>query len=407
MSLARNSLRALAAVALGVVAVYLRAGLIPFRRHLYDGHELDYLRVFQGAELGDSTRLYPTLAWLYRQLGAISDDPNLLLWLALAVGVATVGAAGVAVGRRFGERAGWIAAILVAASPAHAFWSTSAYNVALPQLLLVSAIAARGWTGAALYACACLFRVELMLLAPAVAVMAGADSRAHWKRARIALGALGGLALIPLLETAPPLHSPLTVLPVNLLIPHYLGPLGTTYGVIIVLLTVERRSLSWLLAAAWVHLVGSCFDDYGWRHGLLGGLALIGVVASDRKLLWGPLAICALAVSLVGLKDVARWYYAPAADFETTLRGRDLPALTEPLDCHEILDDPLDPRSHWFAQTDWPDGEVCWGEEAIHYTWNSRGLMTRRLRMHRVYTLTPRGVLKTPGGPRLYYTVER
>jgi len=402
--------RALGAAALGVAAVAVRGAWIPFQRHRYDGHELDYLRIFQGEALGESTRLYPTLAWLYRQLGRLSDDPNLLLWLALVFGVLTVGAAGLAAGRQLGERAGWVTAALIAASPAHAFWSTSAYNVALPQLLIVSALAARGWVGAGLYAAACLFRVELALLAPAVALMAGP---------RAAAGALGGLAMLPLLETAPPLHGPLDVLPANLLLPDFLGPLGAPLGLVVVALAVNRGSWRWLAAAGWVHLVGACFDDYGWRHGLTGGVALAGVVAAvswehrrPAALLRRACVPAALVLSLLGCREVARWYYAPQSTFEDMLAER-TDSLGPPPECAEIQDDPLAPESHW---NDWPDGpdgpdgpdkDVCWREEAIHYAWNSRGLMARRLRMRRLYTLTPIGVARAPSGSRIYYAVSR
>ena len=397
-------LRLLAAAALTAAAIAVRGVWIPFHRHRFDGHELDYLRAFQGEALSESTRLYPTLAALYRQLGRLSDDPNLLLWLALVFGVATVGAAGVAAGRRFGEPAGWIAAALIAASPAHAFWSTSAYNVALPQLLLVGALAARGWTGAGLYAAACLFRVELMALAPAVALLAG-PGRGGLKTAA---GALGGLVMLPLLETAPPLRGPLDVLPINLLLPDFLGPLGAPLGLVLVALCVNRASWPWLAAAAWVHLVGACFDDYGWRHGLTGGVALAGVIAAPEnrrglQRLHRAAAAAALGLSLWGCGEVARWYYAPLATFEEhAVAGLD--ALPATPDCAEIQDDPLAPESHWNG---WPEGPVCWREEAIHYQWNSRGLMARRLRMRRAYALTPIGLVPAPSGPRIYYAVER
>jgi hypothetical protein len=405
----------------------VRAGWIPLERHRFDGHERDYLRVFLGEPLRASTRLYPTLAGPYRALGALSDDPRLLLWINLGAGALTALLAGVAAARwasaRGGERAhapraGWIAALLIALSPAHAFWSSSAYNVALPHLLLVAACAARGWGGALLYAGACTLRLELAALAPAVGLLAG------W---RVAPGALGAALIGPLLETAPALYSPLTVLPVNLQLPDYLGPLGAPLGLVVVAACARRANAPLLLAAAWTHLVGAAFDDYGYRHGLFGGLALAIAVAHTatapardggwRAMLGRRPAelarllalAAALGLSIRGCAEVARWYYAPVSTFEATLP--DLPALSPTPGCHEILDDPLDERSHWAARLDWPaepeGGVVCWGEETIHLAWNSRGLMSRRLRMHRAYALTPLGIFQGPGGPRLYYAVTR
>ncbi len=392
-------LRLTAAAALAALGLWVRAGWIPLARHRFDGHERDYLRAFLGEDLPSSTRLYPSLSALYRLLGTLSHDPRALTGLALGLGLLAVALGGIAAGRRLGERAGWITALLLATSPAHAFWSSSAYNVILPQTLLLGACAARGWWAAPLYAAACIFRVELALLAPAVGLVAG------W---RAAVGALGGLLVLPLLATAPALYSPLEVLPVNLLLPDFLGPLGSPLGLLLIAAALSRRSAPLIAAAAWVHLVGSCFDDYGWRHGLFGGFALSAAVAGaapswrhGRSLLIPP----ALGLSLLGCAEVARWYYAPPATFAATLP--ELPALERPLPCREILDDPADPRSHWAARRDWPPPPVCWGEEAVHRAWNSRGLMARRLRMHRAYDLSPLGILGTPEGPRLYYSVRR
>ena len=51
----------------------------------------------------------------------------------------------------------------------------------------------------------------------------------------------------------------------------------------------------------------------------------------------------------------------------------------------------------------WPDQRLCWGEEAIHRAWTSRGLQDRALRMRRLYAPTPVGLLRLPGGPRLIH----
>ena len=83
-----------------------------------------------------------------------------------------------------------------------------------------------------------------------------------------------------------------------------------------------------------------------------------------------------------------------------------------PLPCVEVLDDPIDPRSHWnhrgawWGHGDWPQADgvqasLCWGEEAAHWAWTSRGLHDRALRMRVLYDVEPFGVLRLPGGPRV------
>lgn len=398
----------LASAAAVGLAVAVRAVWIPLERHRFDGHETDYLRAFLGESGPASTRLYPLLAGLYRALGALSDDPRVLLGLNLAAGVLLVGVAAGWVGRRAGPAAAWGVGILLALSPAHAAWSASAYNVILPQLALVAGCALGGWGGAALYALGCACRVELAALAPAVALVADR---------RVALGALGALGAWPALGAAPDPRPLGLVLPANLPLTAYLGPLGQLPGLVLVGLAVHRGALPWLGAAAWTHLVGACFDDQGTRHGLFGGLCLAATVASApglRRWLTLPAAVW-LLWGLVGLRGT---FYADAASFRAALPP-DLPRLDGPPEgCVEVLDDPVDPRSHWNLRGGWgvperwPRGEdglrreLCWGEEAIHRAWTSRGLDDRALRMHTLYSPVLLGVWERPGGPRLIWRLE-
>ena len=383
--------KATAQLGILLLAVFVRTRWIPLARHRFDGHEADYLAVFQGAEWEGTTRLYPVLAGFYAGLGALFDDGNVLLVVNIAAGVGTVVAVGWVVQQRYGEWPGVAAGLLLALSPEHAAWSMSAYNVAIPQLLAVSACAVgatdhrvRRWLGVPLYALACTMRMELALLAPVVGVLGG------W---RTALGALGGLAGLGVADTAPAMRDLRTVLPVNLQLIAFLGPC-----VLPAALSASRRTLDLFGAALLVHIVGACFDDYGARHALLGTVALVAVVAGvpDRRFyLVVPLAVVLSAVSVHGLSER---YYASAEDFAATLDE-----LPPPPDCGEVLDDPLDDASHW--NRPWPDAP-CWGEEHIHHAWTSRGLQDRALRMHTAYVLEPLGVLQLPGGPRRVYSIR-
>jgi hypothetical protein len=396
----RHRIALLLAVVLGAA---VRLVWMPLSRHRFDGHEREYLDAFQGHDWQGSTHLVPTLAGLYQALGTLSDDPRLLLGVNLAVGIGAVALAGLLGWRRWGPTAGVVLAVGLAISPEWAFWSASAYNVNLPLTLVLAGLAVGpredatwlpqgSWWGIPLVALGCSMRMELALLAPAMVWIGG------WKPT---LGVLGSLAMVPVLDTAPALHPVLQVWPANLRLGRYLGPLGGP-AVLLLAVVVDKRSLPLALAALWVHAVGAAFDDYGSRHGLLGGLALLAVVATARdwrRLAWAPAAVW-LAV---GTGVMAHWFYARVPTYRADLP--DLPTLDEP-GCTELMDDPVHERSHWDQWESWPD-DACWGEEFIHRSWTSRGLQDRALRMRVLYGAEPVGVWELDGGPRVFYALER
>lgn len=372
-----------AGAGLTLIALGVRLGVFPVQAHRFDGHEADYLAAFQGQDWTASTHLMPALAAPYQALGWLFDSSWALVGVNVVAGLVTVLAVAAWAHRRFGFQAGVVAGALVALAPEHAAWSLSAYNVAIPHALLAVALWAgasrKPWAGLPLYALACTMRVDLAFLAPVVAWMAG------W---RTALGALGALAALPLMDTAPTLRPLGRVLPVNLWLVAFLGP-----ALVPAILGVTRRTAPLLVAAAYVHLVGACFDDYGARHALLGGVALIAVVAGqDDRRRW-PIWGLALAWSAVSLVDVSQRYY---------VRSLPVPELGPPPACDPILDDPIADGSHWDA---WPE-TPCWGEEFIHHAWTSRGLHDRATRMHTAYDLEPIGVEHRPGGARIVYAVR-
>jgi len=374
------------------VALLLRTCGIPLWRHRFDGHELEYLAAFQGESWQASTRVYPLLAGFYQALGQVFSDPRLLVGINVLAGLVTVLAGGHWARKRWGASAGWMLAALLALSPTHAFWSTSIYNVALPQALLVCGIAWGGWRGGLCFALACCLRIELALLLPVVWMLS------DWQ---VSLGALGGALSWPLMSTAPNVISPTEALSVNFWLPEYLGPLGACAGLFLVVLAIQKHNFTLVLAALWVHLVGASFDDYGTRHALLGGLCLMALLASTRG--WRRLMpLLAASLFCANWPQMHSAYQMRPSQFEA-----DLPEVPHvkhlPSDCTEVLDDPLAEGSHWRLRQAWPTGRLCWGEERIHRAWTSRGLQDRRLRMHRTYALKPAFVLDLPSGPRLYY----
>ena len=379
-----RTLAELAVVA--AAAAFARFAWLPLERHRFDGHEADYLAAFQGAVLEPSTRHMPLLAGAYRALGRLSDAQEVLLAVNLLAGVLTVlmGTSLVQREHRLGT------GLLLAFAPTLVFWSASAYHVALPLLFALGGAALGGWGGAVLYAVACANRLELAVLAPAVAALGG------W---RVAVGAIGAVAGWPLIDSAPTLTPLGVTLPVNLQLPDFLGALGEPWGLLVVAASLTTRNLKLAGAALWVHVVGSGFDDYGTRHGLLGAVCLAVLVGSSGR--WWVVA-AGIGWSVWRTSAVVTWFYAPQATFDATV-----PPLDAPPACTEVLDDPLAERSHWAARDDWPDGPVCWGEERIHRAWTSRALQDRALRMHRAYELEPIGVLRLESGPRVVYDVKR
>jgi len=389
-----------------LLALLARIVAVPLWRHQFDGiGEQAYVDAFHGAQWKASTQVYPLLAQLYSTLGHLFAAPQVLVVLNILAGLGTVAAAAWWSKKKWGVSVAWMVAILLALSPTHAFWSTSIYNVALPQCLLVLAVAVGGWRGALFFALACNMRVELALLAPVVWALSDWKSAAGAVGALVAWWTLGGTSSAPYFESAPPITSPSEALAVNVWIPDYLGPLGEPLGLVLVVLAIQRHNLAFFLAAVWVHVVGSAFDDYGTRHALLGGFCLILLLATTtgwRKVL----PLCAASLFLFAFTDLHSRYQMREEAFVSQLP--DVPEQSAiPAGCMEIHDDPQHPDSHWARRNNWPTGCVLWVETRSHIGWTSRGLQDRRLRMHRSYTLTPSFTIQHPGGMRLYYEVER
>ena len=368
-----------------MAALLVRLVGFPLERLRFDGHEAEYIAAFQGAGWEASTRVMPTLAAFYEALGWVFESTWAPVGVNVVAGVVTVLAVAAWAERRWGFEAGVLAGALMVFSPEHAAWSLSAYNVAIPHAFLAVAICLgeregpQKWAAIAAYGVACSIRMELMFLAPVVGLLGG------W---RTMAGAVGGLVGVAVMETAPALRPLSVVLPINVQLVGFLGPC-----VLAALLGASQRTAQLLGAALLVHIVGACFDDYGARHALLGGVALIGVVAGcdDRRrwFIW----LFALGWSVVGTWNVADRFY---------VRDMPVPQLAPPPDCTPILDDPVAAGSHWDA---WPD-DPCWGEEFHHHAWTSRGLHDRATRMHTAYVLEPIGVEQLPGGPRVIYSVR-
>jgi hypothetical protein len=359
---------------------------------VFDGHERGYVLAFLGAPPDPSTQAWPALIGLYRALGHLSADPRLLVGLNVLAGATLPLAAALWAAPRFGRSAGLWAGALAVLLPEAVAWSSSVYNVALPNALLAWAfVVRRPAVRALLVALAVSMRGELALLAPFAgpAGLLGLPVAAAW------LHHLG----------APDPGDPLLALRTNLPLLRLLGP-----PVLLLGLLALRDRRAWALAGfvAWNLLSSAPFADLGARHLLLGGLGacvLVGVAAARLRHLPGILAAAGLTLALHDLAD--RWYdVAPLPAAELAELPAPDPACVEVTEEPPIAGQPL--PSHlglWSGEVDAPC--VLWGEAAIHRAWTSRGLQDRALRMRTLYELEPVAARRRAGGDVLLWRVRR
>jgi len=383
------------ALAIVLLALIVRLLAVPsWDRLVFEGHEALYLQAFRGGEMVASTQAYPLLTGLYRLLGMLTQSPMVLVGLSVLAGTAAVLGSAVWVGRWVGPTAGIWTGVLVALLPEHAAWSTSIYNVILPHALVVWAFALGGKRAAVLIALAVSMRMELMIMTAPLGWPALA-------------GMVGPMWQLPLPMVSPPGQA----LAMNLVMVGFLGPAALFLG----LLGLRHRA-AWRLGAVvlWVHLVGACFDDYGTRHALLGGVALCGLAGAAADRWRGLIPVLGVVGCVLGLVELRPAWHGTEATI-----GGELVALSQGLgaldsECTEVSDEPplQSDQAHPSHQEFW-SGElrsrcVVWGEEFWHRQWSSRGLTDRARRMRTLYWMTPVAARVPPGGGpvRIYQRLE-
>jgi len=432
---------------LTTVALVVRLRWMPLERHRFKGHELQYLEVFQQRwQEPWSARVVAPLGALYQLLGQVSQDPRLLMGIAVAAGLLSIAALCALTWRLAGEKAAWLAGLLLTLHGGHAFWSTSIYHVIHPQLLLLAACALlcfRGWAacaGAAVcFGLAAGMRPELMACLPALALLAWARPL----RQRLTmLGCATALALLtawPLL--APGAHAEGLLedapraLAANLRQLRFLAPWASPWILGAAILLAVPGLKRWPRAGRFFALLGggsylgaACFADMGFRHVLpavaaLCALQACGLVAAldwagargTRKQAMRALALLALAPPLVHLADVARRYYASTPEFMLELtaaaQGRELEILPHGT-CRRVSEEHRMPGQRGISHLQAAPGEQClfWVEDLSHQQWTSLATRDRALRMHALYELEPLGLHRQGregGQPRMIWGVVR
>ncbi len=378
----------------------IRAWVIPaLSRHLFDGHEADYFDVWRHASPPPDFAYRTSLALrvLYRWLGPVFDGSGWwLVTLHLLVSLLLVPMVWSWVGDLVEDpEAGLWAAAIIALDPVVGFWASSAYNVLLPFVCSVAALASweRGirrarplslMLGTTWWALAVAFRAEsVLLLVPLVWRLLKARRLirarfAWWSAMLLPLGlvaaqflagrqgAIGheGIAYMERMFQR-------QVLMFDLLTPFSDGPVLLSLALGLGTAWIVRVRHRWvipflLVTAATQHLAFAFFDDYGFRHTLimrlcLAGLAGLGLAAVHQAVQQGTVAphgspfrrfafLPTLTLFLImaaplakGIADVAQRYYASGTDFfQADTRFRTTPD--------------LDPRDHascaWIAESD-------------------------------------------------------
>ncbi len=453
--------RGLAAAVL-VVALVVRFFVVPaWTRHAYDGHEAEYWDLFRGARVPNrgGTVLYPSMQWLWWGLGRVLPAwPRLPV--VLSAGVGSVGAllVGGMVRRLVAPWAGWVAAGLVALHPAHAAWSSSAYNVVLPQVfgagvLWCGAVLATrrrapravAWLGAGLFALTVATRLDAALVCVPAAMLvllvaAPELGVGPWLRDRAALLpalavglALAGLAAWPLVfpGEVPGAGERALSFSVNVgwlapYLPRLAGGwlLLAAAGALLAGTRWPAATAALGVGAVLNHLALATFDDLGDRHALTALPAITFAVAAGAARLrarWrvagGAVAVVGGALLVAGLVDLRpRFYGAEEAYADRLATGpwADLPRWTAERAraedggaCGWVAEDPRvagDPVASHFnllvpeeaAALRGPTGCLRWCADVQDWRWSSRGVRDRARRVAHLYAVTPRAVVTEP-----------
>lgn len=436
------------AVAVGILALLVRVVVIPVSRHIFDGHEAEYLAIYRGdLELSQGgTMLYPAMQWLYAGVGHLFSSEWGLLGISTVASVVSVLVLSVTVSSITTRRHGIAVGVALSIWGTHAFHASSAYNIALPNMFatlalygIVSALMidpgdASGkrrrevvWLGLFAGAAAALAvstRIESLFTA-AFAIMFIASTKVRNIRLwgpGVCLGtALGVWAIIMVLQggETPGAESRGISFANNVGNFVYWAPFDSLAGVSVLavgfLLGIARwRGLfiSIFATAVFTHLAFASFDDYGSRHvALFSWLAVIpatAFVVDKRTWVLGiPLAL------ILGsqLSDVATLYYQSEEDFEASISS-ELPLMTvaELSECSLICEDgrvvpEAEQRSH-FNLFDPLEAEAIREETGCIYwllgledtRWSSRAVRDRAKRLNYLYDMSDIAVYRQADG---------
>lgn len=437
-------------LALAAVAFIVRLWWIPaLGMHAYDGHEAEYWDLYRGmrAPTRGGTVMIPGMQWLWWLLGQVLPAwPKVPVVLMSAVGVASIGLVGGTIGLLGGRLAGIVAALVLIVSPAHAAWSSSAYNVILPFFFCSMAtfsaawstrqptvpLAMKLWVGTSLVLAVAL-RMDTGMVALLVVWWVLAEGRSGLTvlarlRAWVPAGGISvGLAaacIWPMIwpgglpgdgERSVAIFNNITFLDVY-------GPFGGEPGLAVLLLAgiiVARERLALALSLVTFviahHLMMVTFDDFGERHALValpGFAGLLGLAARHR--LGQAAALAALGLSVLGVVDMSERYYGSEESFAALLEEGSYASLPRvdiaevpPSECGWVAEDArvaADPVASHFnilrpeeaTRLRGSDGCLRWCVDVQDWRWSSRGIRDRAQRLSHIYGLSPLHVVTDP-----------
>ena len=422
---------------LAVLAVRLW-GIPALSRHRYDGHEADHLAWFMGEATPGSvdTLHYPLMQQWWSMWGALLPADERLPVLISAL-VASAGAAALAggIGLLAGRQAGFVALLIIGLHPGHAAWSSSAYNIALPNALagfallgvaaglrLPEAIWPRVLVASAL-ALAISGRLELLVVALVCGLLALSEKgRLRWVPVLLGGGLLAAPSLWGVLAAGPlpGAEERWQSLAINIAILDFHAPYHTPLGLLLLGVGLAAALRRWPVKTAAFssilvvnHLLMSSFDDYGVRHTLPSLVGICWVLGAGAAALprAGAVLLVLGALGLTGpaLRDQRVRYYAEEEVFADVLMQPpwgDLPRLDAPpsVDCGWVAEDPRvagDPARSHFNLLSAQEAESLRGESGClrwcldiqDWRWSSRGVRNRAIRLAHLYEVRAEAVV--------------
>ena len=436
------------AVVIGLLAILVRVVVLPVSRHIFDGHEAEYLDIYRGdlALSQGGTMLYPAVQWLYAGMGHLLSSEWGLLGISLLASVVSIVALSAAVSLMSTRRVGLASGALLSLWATHAFHASSAYNIALPNMFAVIALyaimsavsidahgAARRsrrevvWLGilsGAALALAVSTRLESLLAAPfALTIIAFAKAKniKLWGPGVLLGAALGVWAILMVLyggET-PGSESRALSFANNIGNFAYWAPFDSLLGAVVLgsgfllgLYRWPKLFVSVFVTAVVVHVSLSTFDDYGSRHvALFSWLAVIPAAALvvDKR---GWLLLVAAAFMLsVQLSEVSTLYYQSEEDFELSINP-ELPQMSHSdlSRCSLICEDgrvvpEAEQRSHFNLLDPLESNSIREEKGCIYWLrgledvrWSSRAVRDRATRLNYLYHLSDLAVYRQVDG---------
>jgi len=439
------------AAACALLGLIVAAVVIPtFARHGWEGHEGYYLDLFLGrdnAEMHGSALLTsPLLRLIYGALALVPGMPPIsMVVVSLLAGAAAAWVAAQLARVLTGSAvAGIVAGVLVALHPHQAVWSSSAYQVILPFLLVLFSLLflalAQQRDSRRLYVLvgvvwtlAVATRIEYAFLGPGLAILILLQGRRAmrqwrgWVAGGVAAAALGTLHVLRLGSTVAERdagepwiyywgHFRQHLVWPDLWHP-YDSPL-TWAALVVGGVTLVRagrwRALVGLAAVVFTfHLPYTVYYDYSTRHTLLSVVLMAIVAAAGVAVAWergGPLRLAAGAMALacvipscVTLGQLRTRYYGDPSTLYAAVHedaGDHVLALTDfmqqgcylitewpplwertPCGSHVNMADPLD-RPEILAEH---DGCVLWLYDVDNVVWTSRDVHMRAAKLLWLY----------------------